>query len=174
MISEILLDAKMDPTISIGGVLRDIGGNFRVGGRDYFVMEACEYTNSYHSFYPRVGIILNVEPDHLDFFKDIDDIRHSFHRYGENIPEDGVLIINRDIEGFEEVAGGLKCRIVTFGSDDSADYYAEDITYDEFARPSFYVCHKAKAGEGSLLAVVEPIMSQMLSLPIAAAQMSLG
>ena len=145
MISEILLDAKMDPTISIGGVLRDIGGNFRVGGRDYFVMEACEYTNSYHSFYPRVGIILNVEPDHLDFFKDIDDIRHSFHRYGENIPEDGVLIINKDIEGFDAVAGGLKCRVVTFGGDGSADYHAENIIYDDFARPSFDVCHKGTA-----------------------------
>ena len=141
MISRILLEAECDPTISIGGVLRDIGGNFRVGSRKYFVMEACEYTNSYHSFYPRIGIILNVEADHLDFFKDIDDIRDSFHRFGENIPEYGVLIINRDIKGFEKVAGGLKCRIVTFGSDNSADYYAEDVTYDEFGRPSFYVCH---------------------------------
>ncbi|MBQ8956546.1 MAG: UDP-N-acetylmuramate--L-alanine ligase [Lachnospiraceae bacterium] len=144
MISEILLAAEADPTISIGGVLRDIRGNFRVGGKKYFVMEACEYTNSYHSFYPRIGIILNVEPDHLDFFKDIEDIRRSFHRYGENIPDDGVLIINKDIEGFDEVAGGLKCRVITFGSDDSADYYADNIVYDEFARPTFDVHHEGK------------------------------
>ena len=141
MISKIMLEAGADPTISIGGMLNDIGGNFRVGSRKYFVMEACEYTNSYHSFYPRVGIILNVEPDHLDFFKDIDDIRDSFHKYGENIPDDGVLIINKDMEGYDKVAGGLKCRIVTFGTGSDADYHAEDITYDEFARPSFTVCH---------------------------------
>ena len=141
MVSEILLASDMDPTISIGGNLRDIGGNFRVGGRRYFVMEACEYTNSYHSFYPKVGIILNVEPDHLDFFHDIEDIRRSFHKYGENIPDDGVLIINKEIEGFDEVAGGLKCRVVTFGTDDSADYHAENITYDEFARAAFDVYH---------------------------------
>ena len=150
MISEILLASDADPTISIGGVLRDIGGNFRVGGRKYFVMEACEYTNSYHSFYPGVGIILNVEPDHLDFFKDIDDIRRSFHRYGENIPDDGVLIINREIEGFDQVAGGLKCRVVTFGLDDRADYYPVNITYDEFARPSFSVCHNGSSRQISL------------------------
>ncbi len=141
MVSKILLAAGMDPTISIGGMLRDIGGNFRIGSRKYFVMEACEYTNSYHSFYPGIGIILNIEEDHLDFFKDIEDIRLSFHKYALNIPDDGVLIINKDIEGFDVVAGGLKCRVVTFGSDPSSDYRAEHITYDEYARPSFEVVH---------------------------------
>ncbi|MCR5237499.1 MAG: UDP-N-acetylmuramate--L-alanine ligase [Lachnospiraceae bacterium] len=150
MISEILLKADCDPTISIGGILRDIGGNFRVGGKEYFVMEACEYTNSYHSFYPRIGIILNVEPDHLDFFKDINDIRSSFNKYGHNIPAEGTLIINKEINGYDQVTEGLSCRIVTFGSDDSADYHAEDITYDEFARPSFTVCHGASRRKISL------------------------
>lgn len=150
MISEILLKADCDPTISIGGILRDIGGNFRVGGKEYFVMEACEYTNSYHSFYPRIGIILNVEPDHLDFFKDINDIRSSFNKYGHNIPDEGILIINKEINGYDQVTEGLRCRIVTFGSDDSADYHAEDITYDEFARPSFTVCHGASRRKISL------------------------
>lgn len=150
MVSKILLEAEYDPTISIGGVLRDIGGNFRVGGGRYFVMEACEYTNSYHSFFPKIGVILNVEPDHLDFFKDIDDIRDSFNKFGRNIPDDGVLIINKDIEGFERVVGGLKCRVVTFGSDESADYYAEDISYDEYARPEFTVCNDGKKRRISL------------------------
>ena len=99
MISEILMSAGEDPTVSIGGVLKDIGGNFRIGADRYFVMEACEYTNSYHSFYPGIGVILNVEADHLDFFKDIDDIRRSFNRFAHNIPDDGILVINSDIEG---------------------------------------------------------------------------
>ena len=79
MLSEILLAAGTDPTLSIGGVLPSIGGNVRVGGGTYFVAEACEYTNSFLQMYPLLGIILNIEEDHLDFFKDLDDIRHSFH-----------------------------------------------------------------------------------------------
>ena len=75
MISEILLRAETDPTLSIGGILKSIGGNIRIGHSPFFVTEACEYTNSFLSFFPKVGIILNVEEDHLDFFKDIDDIR---------------------------------------------------------------------------------------------------
>lgn len=78
MISEILLAADTDPTLSIGGILKTIGGNIRIGHSGYFVTEACEYTNSFLSFFPKIGIILNVEEDHLDFFRDIDDIRHSF------------------------------------------------------------------------------------------------
>ena len=94
MVSEILLAANMDPTISVGGILNSIGGNTRVGGNKYFVAEACEYTNSFLSFNPTMNIILNVKEDHLDFFKDIDDIRHSFKLFTEKLPSDGTLIIN--------------------------------------------------------------------------------
>lgn len=73
MISEVLLADNDDPTLSIGGILKSIGGNIRVGKSDYFVTEACEYTNSFLSFFPRISIILNIEEDHLDFFKDIND-----------------------------------------------------------------------------------------------------
>ena len=81
MITEILMEAEKDPTVTVGGILESIGGNIRVGGSEYFVAEACEYTNSFLSFYPTIEVILNVEADHLDFFKDIDDIRHSFRRF---------------------------------------------------------------------------------------------
>ena len=144
MISEILMSAGADPTVSIGGVLKDIGGNFRIGADRYFVMEACEYTNSYHSFYPRIGVILNVEADHLDFFKDIDDIRRSFNRFARNIPDDGILVINSDIEGYDEVVKDLKCRIVTFGTDEKADWHPADISYDDFGRPAFEAEHDGK------------------------------
>ena len=96
MVSEILLAADADPTLSIGGILKSIGGNVRIGHSDFFVTEACEYTNSFLSFFPKIGIILNVEEDHLDFFKDIDDIRHSFRKFAELLPADGALIINAD------------------------------------------------------------------------------
>ena len=94
MIAEILLKADTDPTLSIGGILKSIGGNIRVGHSGYFVTEACEYTNSFLNFFPKVGIILNVGEDHLDFFKDIHDIRRSFHRFAALLPQDGVLIVN--------------------------------------------------------------------------------
>ncbi|MBO6147182.1 MAG: UDP-N-acetylmuramate--L-alanine ligase [Lachnospiraceae bacterium] len=150
MISEILMSAGADPTVSIGGVLRDIGGNFRIGADRFFVMEACEYTNSYHSFYPRIGVILNVEADHLDFFKDIDDIRSSFNRFAHNIPDDGVLVINADIEGYDEVVKDLRCRIVTFGKSEGADWHPVSVSYDAFGRPAFEAEHDGKREQFSL------------------------
>ena len=81
MITEILLEAGTDPTISVGGILKAIQGNIRVGKSDLFVTEACEYTNSFLSFFPRIGIILNIEEDHMDFFRDLDDIRSSFRSF---------------------------------------------------------------------------------------------
>ena len=140
MISDILLQAEADPTLSIGGILKSIGGNYRVGGTDYFVTEACEYTNSFLSFFPQIGIILNVQEDHLDFFKDLDDIRNSFHRFAKLLPEDGLLIIGGEIEAYRELAQDVACPVVTFGMGEAFDYYPADITYSDTGRPSF-VCH---------------------------------
>ena len=137
MITDILLAADTDPTISVGGILKDIGGNIRVGGPDLFVTEACEYTNSFLSFYPTIEVILNIEEDHLDFFKDINDIRHSFRLFAEKLPKGGLLVINSGIENINEIISGLPCHIVTFGKDLSSMYTAQNITYDEFARPSY-------------------------------------
>ncbi len=137
MISEMLMAAKYDPTLSIGGILPSIGGNFRVGGDKYFVTEACEYTNSFLSFFPGIEIILNIDADHLDFFKDIDDIRNSFKAFTRLLPDDGALIINGDMEKLSYITDGLTAKVITFGLSDSCNYTATDITYDEFARPSF-------------------------------------
>ena len=137
MISHILLEAKTDPTISVGGMLEAIGGNIRVGGSDVFLTEACEYTNSFLNFHPKYSIILNIEEDHMDFFKDINDIRNSFHKFAQNTAADGVLILNAAIEHPEEIIADLKERVVTFGLTEEADYSASDITYNEAACPSF-------------------------------------
>lgn len=137
MVSQILLEADTDPTLSIGGILKTINGNFRIGQSELFVTEACEYTNSFLSFFPKIGIILNIEEDHLDFFKDIHDIRHSFHKFAELLPNDGALIINADIEHYEEITKGLSCKVITFGLHNHADYTAAHITYREDACPSF-------------------------------------
>ncbi len=142
MIAQILLEADVDPTLSIGGVYKPIGGNIRVGSSEYFVTEACEYTNSFLSFFPKIGIILNIEEDHLDFFKDIQDIRNSFHRFALLLPEDGTLIINNDIKHVEEITAGLSCQVVTYGSSPSSNYHASQITYDTFGCPSFHLMRK--------------------------------
>lgn len=143
MVTDIFLDAGLDPTIEIGGMLDDIGGNMRISKkRDYFVAEACEYTNSFLSFHPTCGIILNVEADHLDFFKDLDDIRHSFRRFAELLPDDGILVIGADIENYEYFCEGLNVRVLTFGKAENADYRAENIVFDELVRPAFDVIEK--------------------------------
>lgn len=131
MLSEIFMEAKLDPTISVGGILKSIGGNFRIGHSDIFVTEACEYTNSFLSFYPKASIILNVEEDHLDFFKDIDDIRNSFHRFAALNPAGGVVVIGGDIPKVDTIIEGIDADVITFGKDESSDYYATDAHYDE-------------------------------------------
>ncbi len=137
MISEILLQADLDPTLSIGGILKDIGSNMRIGKSGYFVTEACEYTNSFLDFFPRIGIILNIEADHLDFFRDLDDIRNSFRKFAELLPENGCLIINGQIENPDEITHNLKCPVVTFGPDDNSDYHPADIHYNSLGCPTF-------------------------------------
>lgn len=137
MLSHIFLAGDMDPTISVGGILKAIHGNIRVGSSGLFVTEACEYTNSFLHFFPKISVILNIDADHLDFFKDLDDIRHSFRLFAELLPEDGTLVINGDIENLSYITGGLACRVVTFGREASLDYSASDIQYDEQGNASF-------------------------------------
>ena len=141
MISQILLEAKTDPTITVGGILEAINGNLRVGESEVFISEACEYTNSFLNFRPKYSIILNVEAEHLDFFKDLDDIRKSFHKFAANTLADGPTIINGEIDNYTEIVKGLPQRIITYGLNSSYDYYAENITYDEKACAIFSVMH---------------------------------
>ncbi|MDO4632929.1 MAG: UDP-N-acetylmuramate--L-alanine ligase [Eubacteriales bacterium] len=140
MLSHILLEADTDPTISVGGILPAIHGNIRVGGSNVFVTEACEYTNSFLSLSPKIGIILNIDADHLDFFKDLDDIRHSFAKFAQLLPEDGVLIIHNGIPQLEKITEGLSCKVVTYG--EGGDYAAANLSYDEYACASFDLMHK--------------------------------
>ena len=139
MLSHILLKGECDPTISVGGILPAIGGNIRVGNSEVFLTEACEYTNSFLSFFPTIGIILNIDADHLDFFKDIEDIRRSFRKFAQLLPGDGTLIINADTPEYLSVIEDLPCRVITYSLTGSADYTASDITYDQYGHASFTV-----------------------------------
>ena len=123
-----------------------IGGNIRVGGPELFVTEACEYTNSFLSFFPNMEIILNIEADHLDFFKDIEDIRHSFRRFAELLPENGILIINSDIRDYREICDGLPIKVITVGSDPEKSHYsAADVTFNENACATYTLLEDGKA-----------------------------
>ncbi len=145
MISQILLAGTEDPTISVGGILKAIGSNVHVGDSDLFITEACEYTNSFLHFFPRYSVILNVEAEHLDFFKDLNDIRNSFHQFAGNTASDGALIINGDIEQVTDLTREITCKIITFGFDTSNDYYPMDITYNETGCASFTPCFCGQA-----------------------------
>ena len=136
MIASILLAAGEDPTVSIGGILPTIGSNIRIGRSDLFVTEACEYTNSFLEFKPTLDVILNIEADHLDFFKDIDDIRKSFKQFVKILPSDGIVVINKEIERYEEIIEGFEGEVITVGFE-GAHIGACDITYDDMACPTF-------------------------------------
>ena len=139
MAGEILMANNTDPTLSIGGMVQSIGGNIRIGSSDYFLTEACEYTNSFLSFFPKYGVIMNIEADHLDFFRDLNDIRNSFHKFALLLPEDGALIINGEIENLQEITEGVKAKIYTFGLNDSCDYYATDIAFNASGCPTYWM-----------------------------------
>jgi UDP-N-acetylmuramate--alanine ligase len=145
MISQILLSAKSDPTITVGGILKTIDGNLRVGKSDIFLSEACEYTNSFLHFYPKYSIILNIEAEHLDFFKDIQDIRNSFHKFASNTKRDGRIFINGEIEDYTSITDGLNAQVTTFGLSDTCDYHPADISFNEKACASFTVMKGTEA-----------------------------
>ena len=138
MVSHIMLAADLDPTISVGGILKAIDGNIRIGKSDKFITEACEYTNSFLKFHPTTGIILNVEAEHLDFFKDLEDVRNSFRQFAGLIPETGLLVINGEIENYKDLLTDMKCRVLTYSTlDSSCDIFADNITFDERGNGSF-------------------------------------
>lgn len=145
MLSQILLEGKEDPTLSIGGIFKAIGSNIHVGSSDLFLTEACEYTNSFLSLFAKYSIILNVEAEHLDFFKDLADIRNSFHQFAADTAEGGAVVINQEIENYQELVADIRARVITFGFTDAADYYPQDIVYDQKGCAAFTPVYKGKA-----------------------------
>ena len=151
MLTHILLQADTDPTVSVGGMLDRIGGNIRVGHSDLFLTEACEYTNSFLEFYPLYSIILNVEEDHMDFFKDIEDIKNSFHKFASQTAKDGLIIINGDMDHTDFILNGLSQKHVTFGLNPDNDYTAADITFDKEGNASYnLIAHGQEKGRITL------------------------
>lgn len=130
MISHICLNANLDPTILVGGQLDIINGNVRPGNSDYFITEACEYKGSFLKFFPYIGVILNIDADHLDYYKDINDIQNAFINFGKLIPEDGYLICFAEDERMNKVISEAKCKVLTYGIN-KGDIRAKNITFNE-------------------------------------------
>ena len=129
MCTHILMAADRDPTVMIGGTLPLLNAGHRVGHGNTIVMEACEYYNSFLSFHPTVAVILNIEADHLDFFKDLEDVERSFRAFAERVPADGFIVCNYDDENTMQTLEGLDRMRITFGLSAAADVHARNIRY---------------------------------------------
>ncbi len=138
MCTHIFMAAEADPTVMIGGTLPLLHSGYRVGKGDTIILESCEYCNSFLSFFPTVAVILNVEADHLDFFKDLRDIQHSFRRFAELVPAEGAVIANADNQGAMDALADLGRPVFTFGLDRPADCTATNLRQED-GRPVFDV-----------------------------------
>ena len=144
MISVCFMEAGLDPSVQVGAVLKQINGNYRVGNSEYFIVEACEYVGSFLEFFPKTEVILNIDNDHLDFFKNIENIKEAFIKYVELLPEDGKLVLNIDDEYTKDLYKYAKCRTITFALDNSkANFIARNIQFDDNGYPSFDVYHNS-------------------------------
>ena len=141
MVSLILENASKDPTILVGGNLQEINGNVKVGHSGYFVTEACEYMDSFLNLNPKIEIILNIDSDHLDYFKDIEHIANSFDRFANLVPENGYVIAFDANPFVNRILKELRSKVVTFGFSERCDYYASEIEFNSFGMPSFKIHH---------------------------------
>ncbi len=156
MIAKALVDLEQDPTVHIGGRLDAIGGNSRMGSRRWFVAEACEYHSSFLFMNPTVALITNIQEDHLDYYKDIDDIQNAFARFFSLLPPDGIAVGWGDDKRILEVFSHLPQRHLTYGLNESCDYRAVHIVYSDLGHPSCDILyHDEKLSSLSLQVVGE-------------------
>lgn len=136
MLSVSFLGANMDPTISVGGELPAINSNYRIGNSEYFITEACEYVESFLTLAPHCAIILNVEEDHLDYYKDINHIKSAFNKFANKIDANGYLVINNDDLNCKDI--NCNAKRVTFGIENDSRFMAKNINMNsEFTEFDF-------------------------------------
>ena len=144
MVSLCFLEEGLDPSIQVGSVLKSINGNYKVGKSDYFIIESCEYKDSFLNFKERSAIVLNIDNDHLDYFKTFDNIKKSFQKYVSHLPSDGVLVINGEDKNCLELALYTKAKIITYGLSNKCNYNAKNISFNEEGYPSYDLYKKDK------------------------------
>jgi len=114
MLSKILIDSKLDPTVIVGSILKDVNSNLIVGKSNYFVVEACEYRRSFLNLFPKILVITNVDLDHLDYYKDMRDIQSAFRKLALRIPKNGAIICNKNDIRLKPVIKNLRCKIIDY------------------------------------------------------------
>lgn len=143
MISKILINSPFNPSILIGGNLDDIDGNVLCGSEDYLVTEACEFKANILHYYPSMAIILNIDADHLDFYKNIDHIVDTFIGYMKNLDENSKAIINIDDKNCLPLLEHIKGKAITFGmNNEKATYNITNISFDKVGHPCFDIENK--------------------------------
>ena len=142
MCTHIFLAAQRDPTVMIGGVLPALGAGHRVGKGDTIILESCEYCNSFLSFFPTVAVILNVDADHLDFFKDLEDVKHSFRRFAQLVPQGGCVVADGDDANTMDALKNLDKPMLTFGLE-QGDIHAANLTWNK-GLPTFDLIYKGE------------------------------
>jgi len=141
MIASTLTEAGLDPTVLVGGELASIGGNYRIGSSELLVTEACEYVDSFLKFHPNCGIILNIDMDHLDYFKNIEQVKSSFLKFGNKVSVSGVVIGNFDDKNVVDIFNDIDSEKVSFGLNSNADWKAEQISFNARGCAKFSVYH---------------------------------
>jgi len=140
MISMCFLEALKDPSIQVGAFLNAIDGNYKVGNSEHFIIEACEYVESFLKFSPKTEVILNIDNDHLDYFKTFDNIKNAFIKYTKLLPDDGLLVINGDDKNCLDLPQYTSANVLTYGIENiDTNFYAKNIQYDNDGFPEFDV-----------------------------------
>ena len=128
MCTHIIMAAGLDPTVMIGGTLPLLGAGHRVGRGETIILESCEYCNSFLNFFPTVAVILDVDADHLDFFKDLEDVEHSFRTFASLVPDDGLIVANGDDKNTRDTLAGMP--YLSFGFENCNDVYGVNFSDD--------------------------------------------
>ncbi len=128
MCTHIAMAASVDPTVMIGGTLPVLGTGHRVGRGETIILESCEYCNSFLSFFPTIAVILNIDPDHLDFFKDLADIQQSFLQFAQLVPQDGLVIANAEDANTMSLLTNADLPLMTFGVE-TGDVHSKNLTW---------------------------------------------
>ena len=140
LVSLCFMEAQKDPSIQVGAIIKELDGNYRVGNSENFIIEACEYVESFLKFSPKSEIILNIDNDHLDYYKNIENVKKAFIKYVKLLPEDGHLIINADDSNCLDLPVYSKAKSIKYGiENDDVDFYAKNIIFNEEGFPEFDV-----------------------------------